>query len=133
MTFPSQLLISKCRSHSQRILQVLCPVVNTHIIICKFLALYFHHDSPWSNVPNDCNRLLGGKRVREENLFVPYCKITSKSACCWTFYVFFLVVVGRFRSLIVVFCSLWVVSGHSLLFLVFSGRFLLVVGRFRSF
>ena len=37
--------------------------------------------------------------VLEKRSSIPYCKIISKSACCWWFRVFFLLVVSKFRSL----------------------------------
>ena len=108
----------------------------------KCLALYFHHDSPWSNARmieicwvenvfekrNDCVILQNNLKMCSllvASLFF----VVVVVARCRLFQVVvdrFLLVVGRFSSFQVVSCSLYVVWGR-----VSSFCFLLVVGRFK--
>ena len=137
------MLIYECQSGTQRILQILYPVVNTHDYInvwrSTFTMILHEAMLEWL-------KYVGWKTCSRRETIASYCKIILKCALCWSLRFFFvgvvaarcrlfqvvadrfLLVVGRFSSFQVVSCSLYVVWGR-----VSSFCFLLVVGRFKSF
>ena len=99
------------------------------VALLILLSKFFYHDSQWSNAWMIPIKYWGGGSVREENI-ASYCKIISKSACCWLFWVFFCwLLVGSGCCRLCLTCCRLFVSAHCW---VVSGRFVLV-GHFRLF
>ena len=73
---------------------------------------------------------------QRRELIAPYCKIISKSVCCWSFRVFFFFFACCRQVQVVVGCVLLVAGRFRLFFAcfrLFPGSFLFVTGLFRSF